>query len=149
MPVLLRPAVEADQSVIRTIVRTAGVNPFGIDWRRFLLAEVDGQIVGIGQIKPHHDGSRELASIAVIPAYQHRGIAHQVIEGLLTGETGTLYLICPGRLQTFYGHFGFKTISFHEAPSALRRIKRIEGMTAGVLARLWRTIPRLEIMRRP
>ena len=43
-------------------------------WPNFVVAEDGGTIVGIGQVKTHGDGSRELASIAVIPARQSQGI---------------------------------------------------------------------------
>lgn len=65
MQITIRPAVEADQPVIRAIIRAAFINRTGLDWRRFLLAEDQGRIVGVGQVKPHADGSRELASLAV------------------------------------------------------------------------------------
>jgi len=73
--VILRPARVDDRAAIRRIIYEARINPTSLDWRRFVVAEEDGQVVATGQIKPHRDGSRELASIATRPAYQQRGIA--------------------------------------------------------------------------
>ena len=46
--------------------QAAGLNPFSLGWPRFLVAEDGGRVVGVAQIKPHGDGSRELASLAVV-----------------------------------------------------------------------------------
>ncbi len=123
--VSLRPATEADQKTIKTIVHEAGINPRGLDWQRFLVAEDQGQIVGIGQIKPHSDGSRELASIAVIPERQEQGIASRIIQGLLEKETGPLYLMCLDKMDEFYPRFGFRRIdSPTDLPPYFRRMYR-------------------------
>src|ERR1700730_18130879 len=55
-----------------------------LKWPNFVVAEDDGAIVGVGQIKSHGDGSRELASIAVVPARQGQGIARAGLEALLS-----------------------------------------------------------------
>src|ERR1043165_2408750 len=83
MAVVVRPATVADQPAIRRIVRQARINPTGLAWPRFVVAEAEGQVGGTGQVKPHRDGSRELASIATVPEMQRRGVARQIIEALL------------------------------------------------------------------
>jgi N-acetylglutamate synthase-like GNAT family acetyltransferase len=81
----LRPATEADFPAIRELIHVANINPTGLDWRRFVLAVTpDGAIIGCGQVKPHHDGSQELASIAVLPERRRQGIAKAIITLLLT-----------------------------------------------------------------
>src|SRR5258708_27326762 len=120
--ITLRRASEADQDRIKEIIHEVGINPNGLAWNRFLLAEVDGTVVGTGQIKPHGDGSRELASIAVLPAYEHRGIGSQIIRTLLERESDTLYLMCQRRNEAFYQRFGFGAIAEDQMPRALRRI---------------------------
>jgi amino-acid N-acetyltransferase len=118
----LRRATEADQDRIKEIIHEVGINPSGLSWQRFLLAEVAGTVIGTGQIKPHGDGSRELASIAVLPAYEHRGIGSQIIRALLEGESDTIYLMCQRRNEAFYQGFGFSAIAEDQMPRALRRI---------------------------
>ena len=123
MPAIaLRRATDADQDRIQEIIHEVGINPSGLAWERFLLAEADGKVIGTGQIKPHRDGSRELASIAVIPAYQKQGIATQIIRALLEGETDTLYLMCERHNEAFYHRFNFSAITEDQMPKALRRI---------------------------
>src|SRR3989304_5329525 len=64
----LRPETAADAGAIRSLIFRVGINPRGLDWRRFQVAvDPGGRLVGCGQVKPHADGSRELASIAVPP----------------------------------------------------------------------------------
>jgi N-acetylglutamate synthase-like GNAT family acetyltransferase len=146
--VSLRRARQSDAVSIRAIIRQAGINPMGIDWRRFLLAEVDGRIVGTGQIKPHGDGSRELASIAVIPEYQRHGIAAQIITALIAGQTGTLYLTCQDRMERYYTRFGFRRIERDVMTPYFRRLTRVVDVIIGIARRFTPGMPRLIVMRR-
>ncbi len=90
MTYTMRWADAEDEAAIKALVRSANINPLGIHWQRFLVAEdasrTAGSIVGIGQIKVHGDGSRELASIATVPDRQGEGIATAIIEALLGGR---------------------------------------------------------------
>jgi predicted N-acetyltransferase YhbS len=104
----------ADQATIRAIVRAARINPFHLEWPHFLVAEVGGQIVGVGQIKPHPDGSRELASLAVVPERQGHGIGGQLVSALQERASGTLYLRCLQGMETYYRRFGFRRVEAEE-----------------------------------
>ena len=121
MPLTLRDATVEDQPTIRQIVRAANINPTGLDWPRFILAEDGGAIVGVGQVKPHRDGTRELASMAVIPDRQRQGVGSAIIEELLRREKGTLHLTCRSRLQGYYERFGFKRLETREYPPYFAR----------------------------
>jgi len=122
MPLTIREATERDQPTIRRIVREAKINPSSLSWPHFMVAEEDGEIVGTSQVKPHRDGSRELASIAVVPRLQKRGIGSRLIEAQLARETGTLYLTCRHQLQPYYERFGFSTIPRGEYPPYFSRM---------------------------
>ena len=122
MPLTLRDATVEDQPTIRRIVRAANINPTGLDWPRFIVAEDGGAIVGVGQIKPHRDGTRELASMAVLPAHQGQGIGTAIIEELLRREKGTLHLTCRSRLQGYYERFGFRRLEPHDYPPYFARM---------------------------
>lgn len=67
MSVIIRPAVEADQSMIVTLIHQARINPRNLHWSRFLIAEENNQIVDIRQIKILKHGTREVASGFVLP----------------------------------------------------------------------------------
>jgi N-acetylglutamate synthase-like GNAT family acetyltransferase len=134
-PVQIRRAVATDQRAITALIRAAGINPLSLHWRRFIVAEADGRIVGTGQIKPHRDGSRELASLAVAPERQGEGLARVIITVLQRAAGPPLYLTCADRLESFYVRFGFRTIAGDELPPDLRRAHRIVNSALRALRR--------------
>ena len=123
----LRTATQEDERAIVALVRVTEINPMGIKWPRFVVAIDDAtqSVVGIGQIKPHNDGSRELASIATDEAHRHRGIAHKIINHLLERYTGTLYLTCQDYHEPLYQQFGFRTVGTGEMTPYFRRLSRL------------------------
>ena len=128
----IRPATEADQRAISALVRGAGINPLSLHWPRFLVAEDANRIVGLAQIKPHRDGSRELASLAVAPDRQGEGIGATLVAAWLARERGTLYLMCADRLEGYYARFGFRRIDMGEMPPYFRRMIRVANIIARV-----------------
>jgi len=121
----IRPATVTDHRVIKRIVKQAQINPTDLDWRRFVVAEEEDNILGVGQIKSHRDGSRELASIAVIPERQHQGIGGEIIQTLLNKDEGHLYLMCREELEPYYKRFGFQRQSPKDSTPYFRRMHRI------------------------
>ncbi len=125
----LRPATSGDASTIRWIINLVKINPMSLDWKRFILAEDGhGHVIGCGQVKPHRDGSLELASLAVLPAWRGQGLARRIIERLLAQYPGRLYLTCRSQLEPLYQKFGFKTIEFSEMPPYFQRISRLVAL---------------------
>ncbi len=131
----IRPATAADQPAIRAIIRITGINPMRLDWPRFLVAEQNGQVIGVGQVKPHGDGSRELASIAVRPEYQGLGIGTAIVRALLARETGDVYLFCLSERVSFYQRLGFAVVARQQLPPVLARMHRLSNWL-GYLPRL-------------
>ncbi len=126
----LRPAREADAAAIKNLIRSVGINPMDLDWRRFVVA-VDEQdnVIATGQIKPHQKGAiLELASIAVMEEHRGEGMARAIIEHLLKDSPRPLYLTCRSRLQPFYQKFGFQTLSYQEMPRFYQRLSRLAGV---------------------
>jgi len=122
----IRPATARDLPQIRSLIRSVGINPLGLAWERFIVASGgDGVVIGCGQIKPHADGSIELASIAVLSGSRRRGVAREIIMSLLAAYPGPLYLTCRARLGKFYEKFGFQTLEQDEMPPYFRRISRL------------------------
>jgi len=123
MPLTIRTATEADQSAIRRLIREAKLNPMSLDWPNFVVADEDGATVGVGQVKAHRDGSRELASIAVVPVRQGQGIGSALIELLLARSPGiVLHLTCRRELEGFYRRFDFRTLERTEYPPYFARM---------------------------
>ena len=83
--------------------------------------------MGVGAVKQHGDGSRELASIAVLPDWRGRGVAGWIIRTLLAQESGPLYLTCRDKMVPFYERFGFRRIGRDEMTLYFRRLSRIVG----------------------
>jgi len=125
----LRHATADDERLIKAFVREADLNPLDLDWRHFTVAEnVAGEVVAIGQIKTHRDGSTELASIVVRPDYRGQGLARAVIERLMAYHSSDLYLMCASRLGPLYEKFGFRAIEAPEMPRYFRRINKLAGL---------------------
>ena len=122
----LRPALESESTQIKDLIKLVGINPTGLDWKRFLVAvNENGQIIACGQIKPHGAEIRELASIAVLPEYRKQGIARAVIELLLLENPRPLYLMCISYNGPIYEKFGFRAIVDSEAPRYFSRIIKL------------------------
>ena len=122
-PMNLRNAERSDQKTIRRMVWNAGINPMQLDWRRFVLAvDEAGEVIGCVQVKPHGDGTRELASLVVAPDWRGRGIARLLIEHQLATHAPPLYLTCESRLEPLYRRFGFYALAFEAMPPYFRRI---------------------------
>ena len=139
--ILYRPATADDSAAIKSLIHLVRINPMSLDWERFLLASTpDGELVACGQIKPHSEGTRELASIAVHPDWRGRGLAREVVTRLLAGAMRPVYLTCRSDLEPFYVKFGFRSLASAELTPYFRRIQKLanlmmfrEGMTLSVM----------------
>ena len=124
----LRPAVEDDQAEILRLVLAGGINPTGLDWQRFVVAEDHaGVVVGCAQLKPHRDGSVELASLVVVEEQRGKGIARALIEHFIDEHRETLYLMCRSGLGPMYEKFGFYPLQQDEMPRYFRRVSKLFG----------------------
>ena len=140
----IRPARETDAAPIRDLIYLVGINPMGLDWKRFVVAVDDrDEMIGCGQLKPHGQEILELASIAVYPEHQGNGVARLIIEHLLKDSPRPLYLMCQSSLGPFYEKFGFQAISYQEMPRYFQRMSRL----AGLVTTLARREERLLIMK--
>ena len=125
----LRPAKESESGVIKDLIHLTGINPMGLDWKRFIVAVSDrDEVLGIGQLKPHGPDVLELASIAVYPEYRSQGIARAIIEHLLKDSPRPLYLTCISTLGPLYEKFGFHEIPREEMPRYFQRISKLANV---------------------
>jgi N-acetylglutamate synthase-like GNAT family acetyltransferase len=122
----LRQATQDDQGSIRILVIKGGINPTGLDWERFTVAEsAAGEVIGCVQLKPHRDDSLELASLTVREDWRGRGVARALIEDLIAGHNGELYLMCRSGLGPLYEKFGFYALEEEQMPPYFRRISKL------------------------
>jgi len=122
----IRLARESEATQIRELIRLSGINPMGLDWKRFILAVNDkDEMIGCGQLKPHGKEILELASIAVVPDYRRQGIASAIIKHLLKDSPRPLYLTCVSAMGPFYQKFGFVSLPYDEMPRYFQRLSRL------------------------
>lgn len=126
----VRAARAEDEPAIKQLIRETRLNPMGLKWPNFVVAEDEqGQFIGCGQIKTHKNGVRELASIAVVKAWRGRDVATTIIAELLNRATFPLYLMCASHLVPFYEKFTFVEIKDAAAiPHPFRRFRRFIRM---------------------
>jgi N-acetylglutamate synthase-like GNAT family acetyltransferase len=125
----IRQATKADLRAILSLVIAGRINPSNLDWRRFVVACLPhGEVIGCGQVKPHRDGSCEMASIAVKPSWRRKGVARAIINSLISSHDGDLYLMCRSSLTRLYEGFGFRAIAEYEMPRYFRKVKRLAGL---------------------
>ncbi|MFN2148306.1 MAG: GNAT family N-acetyltransferase, partial [Anaerolineales bacterium] len=124
--------------------RAGRLNPFGLDWRRFLLAVTSsGDIVGCVQTRPHRGGARELASLYVRPEWRRRGVGARLVQAILERESPPLWLTCRSELVPFYRRFGFEPVErMDEMPTYFRLV----WWMFGLVRRLTRTNRELVVM---
>lgn len=129
----IRSAKPEDEQVIKMLVRTEKLNPLGLNWERFVVAvDADGRILGCVQLKPHNDGSVELASLVTLPEMRGRGVASALIEYIIHTNKTDIYLMCRSGLGEFYNKFGFRAIDLPDLPPYFHRILRL-AKVMGVL----------------
>jgi amino-acid N-acetyltransferase len=132
----IRPARETEAAQIRDLIYLVGINPMGLDWKRFVVAVNErDEMLGCGQIKPHGQDILELASIAVYPGHQGKGVARAIIEHLLQDSPRPLYLMCQSSLGPFYERFGFRGISYEEMPRYFQRLSKLAGLVTTLAQR--------------
>lgn len=131
--VTFRSATADDAAAIKSLIRLVRINPMDLDWRRFLLASsADGELAACIQAKPHADGTLELASLAVRPAWRGRGLARRLVEGLLSQSPRPIYLTCRSGLESFYQKFGFRTLAADELTPYFRRLQKLANKMMGI-----------------
>jgi N-acetylglutamate synthase-like GNAT family acetyltransferase len=132
----IRPARETESAQIRDLIHLVGINPLGLDWKRFVVAvNEQDEILGCGQLKPHGRDVYELASLAVYPGQQGKGVARLIIEHLLKDSPRPLYLMCESGLGPLYERFGFRPIPYEEMPRYFQRISKLAGLVTTLAQR--------------
>ncbi len=133
----IRRAREAEARAIRAMVLAARLNPSGLKWERFLVAvDVQNAIAGCIQLKPHADGSLELASLVVAEPWRGRGVGRALVEAVKAEAEPPLWLMCRSGLAAYYRRFGFQEVGEDgEMPRYFRRVRRLMGVLAPIRRR--------------
>ena len=134
--ITVRSARETEAAHIRDLIHRVGINPMGLDWKRFVVAAGDhDELLGCGQLKPHGPDVLELASIAVYPEHQGKGVARLIIEYLLKDSPRPLYLMCESGIGPMYEKFGFRPVTYEDMPRYFQRISKLAGLVTTLAQR--------------
>lgn len=120
-PLVLRAARPSEQGEIRALVRSERLNPLDLHHAAFVVAALGPDVVGAVQIRHHADGSRELASLVVAPAWRGRGVADALVKARLAGVAGPVHLVTRRAYARFYARWGFHAAPSAGLPPAIRR----------------------------
>ena len=148
MAIIIRPARQEDQQTIVAFIRQAKLNPRNLHWEHFLVAEENGQVVGIRQVKVHLQGTQEVASGFVLPEYRRQGISARLMNEILIREKNTLYLMCRDKRAPYYEQFGFRQVNANELPSDFRKEYRLGRMITTLGSVFWKDKVRIIPMKR-
>jgi N-acetylglutamate synthase-like GNAT family acetyltransferase len=129
----LRPATAKEAAAIRSLIHRVQINPWALDWHRFLVAvDKNSRLVGCGQLKPHGTSIVELASIAVEPDFRDKGVARRIIDALIAQAPRPLYLTCRSSLGPLYAKWGFREMALPEMPRHFQRLARMMSLVSSV-----------------
>jgi len=138
LPITIRAAREIDETAILALVRSERLNPFDLDWRRFMLAADSGGIVGAVQLREHADGSRELGSLVVRRHARRHGVAARLIDALLALQRTRVFMITGAAFAWHYERWGFRSIEPIQAPWPILRnywLGRLSGVQSFLAGR--------------
>jgi N-acetylglutamate synthase-like GNAT family acetyltransferase len=120
------------------MVRGAKINPRGLRWQRFVVAEEDGRLIGVAQVRCHSDGTHELASLVVRPEHRGERIATRMIDTLLAEELDQTFMLVDRPFAEHYARWGFREIGPRALPRSVAReylIGRVVTMIGSVIVR--------------
>jgi N-acetylglutamate synthase-like GNAT family acetyltransferase len=121
MAINIRSAKPEDQQTILSLIHQAKLNPRNLHWEHFLVAEENGKIVGVRQVKVHAQGTHEVASGFVLPEYRNQGISALLMNELLARERRPLYSMIDQKWLRYYEQFGFQRVAADQLPSDFRK----------------------------
>ena len=117
MTAVIRDAKIKDLELINNILRINGqiddVKEHNI--KDFIVAEMDGKVVGCGQCK-EHDDSFEVSKISVLPQTQGKGIGMEIVMTLLGRASGKKCWLLSVNSHDFWELFDFKGVSEEDEP---------------------------------
>lgn len=120
-PLLIRQAVALDQLAITQLVHGERLNPNGLAWENFIVADVGGDVVGAVQMRRHADAALELGSLVVRRDHRRRGIAGRLITALLNQHPGLVHVITHHKNAVHYQRWGFHPIALGLAAHSVQR----------------------------
>jgi len=121
MSVVIRAAKTTDVKKIRAIVDTYAVERKLLSKetvtlfesvQEFVVAEVDGEVVGCGALHVLWEDIAEVRTVAVVEQMHGKGVGHLILQNILARakEVGVKKVFCLTFETKFFGSHGFKEI---------------------------------------
>jgi amino-acid N-acetyltransferase len=121
MSVVIRAAKTTDVKKIRAIVDTYAVERKLLSKetvtlfesvQEFVVAEVDGEVVGCGALHVLWEDIAEVRTVAVVEQMHGKGVGHLILENILdrAKEVGVKKVFCLTFETKFFGSHGFNEI---------------------------------------
>ena len=121
MSVVIRAAKTSDVKKIRAIVDTYAVERKLLSKetvtlfesvQEFVVAEVDGEVVGCGALHVLWEDIAEVRTVAVVEQMHGKGVGHLILENVLARakEVGVKKVFCLTFETKFFGSHGFNEI---------------------------------------
>lgn len=116
-----RDATEEDIPEIFTLVHAVRGSTSKMRKEDFIVACVEGKIVGCVRIKETSEGVHKMSSLAVDPNFRMRGIDVEIVSRMLEKfSRRPVYVICFAEREQFYMKNGFYRVSPSELPLQLQ-----------------------------
>ena len=104
----VRNARDTDAKAVVALLATEHHLEVAFEPREFVVAELDGTIVGCGRLKRLAPDAFEIASVVVEPSARRHGVGAALVQRLLSRERGTVYALALA--PEFFRAQGFRTI---------------------------------------
>jgi N-acetylglutamate synthase-like GNAT family acetyltransferase len=148
MTIRIRAAAASDAEAIRALVRSEALNPFGLDWPNFVVADRGGRVVGTVQLRPLGTGAAELASLAVRRQERGQGLAARLIEAALGCAPERVLVITAAATAPHYRRWGFVPAAPGALPGPVRLHRAIGRAVTLVFMLRGRAPRRLVVLER-
>ena len=121
MSVLIRPATTADIKTIRHIIDVNKASRRMLEKetvtlyetvQEFVVAEIDGQVVGCGALHVLWEDLAEVRTVGVEDSVRGKGVGHKILEELINRakKIGVKRIFCLTFETDFFGRHGFQEI---------------------------------------
>ena len=115
-------AKKSDQTAIEKIHadNPGDVGGDGIDYRDYIVARFEQDIVASGRLFHYPEGPQVIRSVWVEESYRGQKLGHVVVRRLLKRvKKGKVYVHAKSSLQEYYGSLGF--LAVHKPPAVLQK----------------------------
>lgn len=118
---VIRPAKTSDVKSIRTLVDSYAAPGQMLSKetvtlyesvQEFIVAELDGVLVGCGALHILWEDLAEVRTVAVLEKLQRQGVGHQILEAVIqrAREVGVEKIFCLTFQTDFFGQHGFEVL---------------------------------------